>query len=104
MDSHLYASSQGPVHMLRRLQEGLELGLGFEARHIGGEQGKVIQVTRKQELEIQKHVQQAIVRERDLQDRGVTGLELRQDWEKRHRAKHWMLPASASASGLSLPL
>lgn len=50
MGSHLYASSKETVHMLRRLQEGLELGSGFETRYIGGEQGEVFQVTREQEL------------------------------------------------------
>lgn len=42
--------------MLKGLQEGLELGPGFEARHVGGEQGEVIQVTREQELKVQKHI------------------------------------------------
>lgn len=52
MGSHLYASSKETVHMLRRLQEGFELGSGFEACHIGGEQGEVIQITREQELKV----------------------------------------------------
>lgn len=56
MGSHLYASSKDTVHMLRRLQEGLEFGSGFEACHIGREQGEVIQVTREQEFKVQKHV------------------------------------------------
>lgn len=56
MGSYLQTSRNGPVHMLRGLQEGFELGSGSEAGHIGGEQRVVIQVTRIQELMVQEQV------------------------------------------------
>ena len=56
--------------MLGGVQEGLELGPGAEASHVGREQGEGVQAAGGQDLVIQQQVQQVVVREGDLQGRG----------------------------------
>lgn len=60
----------GAVHVLRGGQEGLELGPGAEARHVGREQGEGVQAVGGQDLVNQQQVQQVVVGEGDLQGRG----------------------------------
>ena len=55
--------------MLRGGQEGLELGPGVEAGHVGGKQGEGVQAAGGQDLVNPKQVQQVVVRKGDLQGR-----------------------------------
>ena len=59
----------GPVHVLRGGQEGLELGPGVEAGHVGRKQGEGVQTAGGQDLVNPKQVQQVVVRKGDLQGR-----------------------------------
>lgn len=52
--------------MLGGSQEGLELGPGAEAGHIGREQGEGVQAAGDQDLVAQQKVQQVVVGKGDL--------------------------------------
>lgn len=56
--------------MLGGSQEGLELGPGAEAGHIGREQGEGVQAAGDQDLVAQQKVQQVVVSKGDLEGRG----------------------------------
>ena len=73
MASYLAACKDGAVHVLRGGQEGLELGPGTEAGHVGREQGEGVQAAGDQDLVTPQQVQQVVVCEGDLQGRGREG-------------------------------